>query len=529
MVQHITSALLRWIAQDWRACIVMKYLLNPKYQQEPALTISDVTASTGATVLIPITVTNFTNVGAITLKITYDPAVVTYVDTANSAVGFTVGHGTPGVTILAWYSTTPLNISSGKLIDLKFTYLGGTSSVEFTQSACEIDNNSGLVISGVTYTNGSISRSIGMTVSGTVAYANTTATPIGSATVTLTPTTGTALTAISSATNGTYTFATVPAGTYTLTASKTGNWGGCTAADALLIARHVVGIALLNGLPLQAADVNASGSITAADALLITRRVVGLDNSFVAGDWVFNSQSVTIAISNLTGQNVSGLCVGDVNASYTTTGTAFAKSASISLRNGTDKFSISASSPVALGAVTLKLNMNSAKVASVSSKLPGFVSNVTDAGVLVAWFAQDGKPVQFDANEAIVTVTLADKATNNSSITVESELADITGTAVNIDLALAVKVIPTVFELSQNYPNPFNPSTQINYSLPQSGMVTLSVYNLLGQEVAGLVNEQKEAGTYITTWNAQNCPSGIYFYRLTAGSNTMTRKLLLLR
>jgi hypothetical protein len=163
----------------------------------------------------------------------------------------------------------------------------------------------------------------------------------------------------------------------------------------------------------------------------------------------------------------------------------------------------------------MKINSNSVKVASVSSKLPGFVSHVDDSGVSVAWYSQDGKAIQFNANEAIVTVTLAEKASGNSSITVESDLADITGAAVNGDVAVAVKEIPTVFELSQNYPNPFNPSTQIHYSLPQSGMVTLSVYNLLGQEVARLVNnEQKEAGTYTVQWAPRNLASGVYIYRI---------------
>jgi len=88
---------------------------------------------------------------------------------------------------------------------------------------------------------------------------------------------------------------------------------------------------------------------------------------------------------------------------------------------------------------------------------------------------------------------------------------------------------PTSYALKQNYPNPFNPSTQIEFSIPQQSFVTLKVYDMLGKEVATLVNGEREPGSYTTTWNAQGCPSGVYFYRLTAGSYTMTRKLLLLR
>jgi hypothetical protein len=87
--------------------------------------------------------------------------------------------------------------------------------------------------------------------------------------------------------------------------------------------------------------------------------------------------------------------------------------------------------------------------------------------------------------------------------------------------------IPTVFSISQNYPNPFNPSTIISYAVPRSANVSLRVFNTLGQEVASLVNELKEAGYHRVTWNA-NVPSGIYFYRLQAGEFTETKKMILL-
>jgi hypothetical protein len=174
-------------------------------------------------------------------------------------------------------------------------------------------------------------------VTGNVAYASTAATPIGNATVTLTPVSGTSITATSNATTGTYSFSNVPAGTYTLTATKSGNWGGVTGGDALVVARHAATIALMSGLPLTAADVNNSGSVTGADALFIVRRAAGLDASFTAGDWVFTNQQVMITSSNVTA-NISGLAVGDVNASYIpTSGNAFAKSKGPSLSTSAAK------------------------------------------------------------------------------------------------------------------------------------------------------------------------------------------------
>jgi hypothetical protein len=83
--------------------------------------------------------------------------------------------------------------------------------------------------------------------------------------------------------------------------------------------------------------------------------------------------------------------------------------------------------------------------------------------------------------------------------------------------------------LSQNYPNPFNPSTSIRYAVPQSSFVTLTIYNTLGQRVAKLVNEQQQAGYHDVVFRGEGCASGVYFYRLQAGTFSQTRKLVLTR
>ena len=85
------------------------------------------------------------------------------------------------------------------------------------------------------------------------------------------------------------------------------------------------------------------------------------------------------------------------------------------------------------------------------------------------------------------------------------------------------------FKLTQNYPNPFNPSTKIAYSVPVSGNVSMVIYDNLGEEVATLVNENKAAGTYNVEFDASSLPSGIYFYSLTSGNFTETKKMILLK
>jgi hypothetical protein len=89
--------------------------------------------------------------------------------------------------------------------------------------------------------------------------------------------------------------------------------------------------------------------------------------------------------------------------------------------------------------------------------------------------------------------------------------------------------VPAAYALSQNYPNPFNPSTIIRYALPAAGMTSMKVYNILGQEVATLVNEIQAAGSYSVRFNASALSSGVYFFRVQSGSFTAVKKMMLVK
>ncbi len=89
--------------------------------------------------------------------------------------------------------------------------------------------------------------------------------------------------------------------------------------------------------------------------------------------------------------------------------------------------------------------------------------------------------------------------------------------------------LPEDFILKQNYPNPFNPVTKIKYGIPNNSFVEIRIYNMLGSEIATLVNEDKPAGNYEAVFNASNLASGIYFYRMRADNYSMTRKMILLK
>ncbi|MBK9097726.1 MAG: T9SS type A sorting domain-containing protein [bacterium] len=92
-----------------------------------------------------------------------------------------------------------------------------------------------------------------------------------------------------------------------------------------------------------------------------------------------------------------------------------------------------------------------------------------------------------------------------------------------------IDLTPTGYSLSQNYPNPFNPSTTFRYSVPTQSKVVIKVYDILGNEIATLMDEEKSVGTHELTWNAVGLSSGIYFYQLKAGSYIETKKMILLK
>jgi len=89
--------------------------------------------------------------------------------------------------------------------------------------------------------------------------------------------------------------------------------------------------------------------------------------------------------------------------------------------------------------------------------------------------------------------------------------------------------VPAKFNLSQNYPNPFNPSTNIRFDIAVQSKVQLVLYDLIGDEVSTLINKEMNPGSYSVDWNASQFPSGVYFYKLRAGSFIETKKMMLLK
>ena len=150
--------------------------------------------------------------------------------------------------------------------------------------------------------------------------------------------------------------------------------------------------------------------------------------------------------------------------------------------------------------------------------------NSTGSGLVYSTFlgGSDGKSLVIDSS-------------GNAYISgvYQTNISNLFVTKLNMSAVTFVKlnilVVPNKFELFQNYPNPFNPSTTINFSVPKTSLVTIKVYNILGKELSTLVNEEKSAGNYSVQFFGSKLSSGIYFYRMQAGSFSQAKKLLLLK
>lgn len=137
--------------------------------------------------------------------------------------------------------------------------------------------------------------------------------------------------------------------------------------------------------------------------------------------------------------------------------------------------------------------------------------------------AQDPS-IYIDGNDMLNAVWTDDRSDGNNK-----DVRFAKGTITITNIGEEASVIPIIFELMQNYPNPFNPTTTIPFSLPSKSFVSLKVFDALGRELSILLAEELPAGTYARQWNAANMSSGIYFYRLQAGSFSETKKLVLMR
>lgn len=152
--------------------------------------------------------------------------------------------------------------------------------------------------------------------------------------------------------------------------------------------------------------------------------------------------------------------------------------------------------------------------------------------------SSDSLQTAFNPTTGFLSITAAAGFYGNTYLGMT--VADPTGAATSDTLTVRIREITSIidapaayspegFQLRQNYPNPFNPSTTIEFLLPNSGFVTLEIFNILGESVQALLATQLPAGSHRYDWVANDLPSGVYIYKLTLGNQALVRKALLLK
>jgi hypothetical protein len=167
---------------------------------------------------------------------------------------------------------------------------------------------------------------------------------------------------------------------------------------------------------------------------------------------------------------------------------------------------------------------DSIEIFSITSRY-GLV-DISKSNFLIDAISEDSVSLTFDVDEILL---------NKDTINVSSSEGDFLITFFILGKGTITAIeqnsieTPNQYELYQNFPNPFNPSTKIRYSVPQSSTIVIKVFDILGNEIETLVDEEKFIGTYELTWNAERLPSGIYFYKLQSGSFVETKKMVLMK
>ncbi len=500
------------------------------------------TGVAGTSVSIPVQTVNtvdYFNIISFQFTMTYNTNIIqaTGINTDGTLTGETwtvyANTSTPGQVSVNGFSTQPLN-SSGNLVNIVFNVLPGavnyaTSPLNFADCVLNAGTPVATLVNGVFRVVNQYS------ISGNVKYYMGTNIPIPNTTLTLT---GDQTYTTTSGTNGNFAMPPVSAGNYVLTPS-------CNTAiqslvitpyDAALTAQFALGLYTFTNNQQKAADVNGDNSATVFDAALIAQYSVGLITSFTPGRWGFNpvNQSYNL-VSNFTNVQFLGYAIGDPSGNWISQPAQNGGEMPITIatRNGNSvSIPIEWTQPFVSGYVQLRYNPEQLRYvdteyASSMDDMQHF-SNTENGTLRISTFGVT--PVTCNEPVFNLQFEIIDNSVNSSSI-VYMQAIQFDEVAVDLN---SVGIIPTEtptipLQLNQNYPNPFNPITNISYSLPRKSDVRLSIFNMKGQLVKELVNENKPAGSYTISLNASNMASGIYFYRLDTDTDRIIRKMVLMK
>jgi hypothetical protein len=262
------------------------------------------------------------------------------------------------------------------------------------------------------------------------------------------------------------------------------------------------------------------------------RRSVVLINSFVVGDWIFETKNAVVNNGNLS-IDFKALCYGDVNGSNVNI-PALKVSPSVSIETrgtqiitgaGEFELPIRAGQNLSVGAASLAISFNAEAVEILgvnvagNDKVTNLVYQVMDGVLYIEWYNLNG--LSLNTDEDLFTLKMGVKDINalgnlQFAVSAESQMGDPYANVLNQTTLTTPKLqlAGGLFALSANYPNPFNQSTTIAYTIPENGKVNLSIYNLIGEKIAEIVNAAQDAGSYTVTLDGTTLQQGVYTYRL---------------
>lgn len=377
-------------------------------------------------------------------------------------------------------------------------------------------------------------------------------------------------------TDGTFSITQIPGGNYTLKPTKDGELGTCISAfDASMILRYVVGSLLLNPYQMSAADVSGNGAVSAYDASYILRYVVGSIIEFpVADDWTFIPEDFLIDDTNWhtapdsinylplnfdrIDQNFYGIIYGDISGNWTPAGQllteilkSFSGSANVQwgeLENfSTEQFDI----PILIDlkgelisiefCVCFDPHILEFKAVEFSNMMENFNAEYhLEPGQLKVALA-GAQSITSITELARIKFKITEQKYLSESIIELKEVrlneGMITANIFNPQFSFS-HTLPTTLALHQNYPNPFNPNTTIQFEIPFTGKqmvkVELRIYNLQGELIRTLINEEKSPGIYQAHWDGLNetggqVAAGIYLCRIHVAELSAVRKMILVK
>jgi hypothetical protein len=495
----------------------------------------------GSQVMVPVNITNAHSIfGFISWQMTmvYDPTLLTAVNVSQTGTlseGWSVNYNSsiPGQIDVNGYNVNPLT-EDGTLINIVFNVRTGASDFStgnigfngfvFNDGAIPVTQQSGVFTVRNKYV-----------LSGNVTYFNQ-AFPMENITLSAV---GIDEESVSTLANGTYTFPSMYAGDYQLSVASDNEVPFLTVTpyDASITAQYALNTWAFNSYQIKAADVNGDDVTDAFDSALMIQYAINLIPELPAGAWVFTPENISLTLSSAYSRDFTAMAVGDPSGNYAQlAGRRMPEPMLVPLitdREGV-RFNAYCDQPFYSTGMKLTYNPQELEFTNLTSNfeaLPIMVNASTPGELYIGGFSM----TEISTEAPVFSVNFNSLSVQQNYVTLDYLMFDENFSGSLIPTAIEGEVNPlTQTELSANFPNPFNPETTISFNLKSGEKTELSIYNQKGQLVTTLVDDYLLPGIHNYVWkgvdtNGKKVSSGVYFYRLQAGTYTKTRKMILMK